>query len=1059
MEEISRYVPKKIEKKIYEWWETSNILEKVAELNKGAPIFSFLEGPPTANGYMHVGHARGRIYKDIYLRYMNMKGFYVWRMAGWDCQGLPTELEVEKKLNLSTKRDVETYGIEKFIEECNKLVDYYISHWVEASKKLALWLDYKNDYQTRRNEYMEHIWWFLKNAYENGLLIEDFKVVPICPHCETALSSHEVAQGYEEVYDPSIYVKFKIKGKEDEYIIIWTTTPWTLVANEAIAIHPNENYVIVSIGNEKWILAETLLNKVFEEIGIKEYKIIKKIKGDKIIGLEYIHPLIEEVKIHEEHIERAHRVYPAEYVSMEEGTGCVHTAPAHGPEDFTLGKKFNLPIFCPISQNGIFTSEGGKYSGLYFKDADNIIIEDLSKKGLLVKAGKILHTYPFCWRCGAPLIYLSSKQWFLKVDKIKNRMIEENRNIKWYPEWAGTNRFGDWLQNAEDWCISRTKYWGTPLNVWTCSKCGERKVIGRIKELEEAIKKPQRLELHRPWIDQFIFKCEKCNGEMYREPYVLDTWLDSGVAHFASINYINDKKLFDKLHPFDFITEAIDQTRGWFYTLLFTSIIAFNIAPFKTVLTQGHVLDKEGKKMSKSRGNVIWALDAFEKYGVDPLRVYLISKSQPWDSMNFVPEEISEIRENLNILFNIFSFAKTYFELDKFDPSKYSIQLYQYYMRIEDKWIISRINSLIKNVEASLESYQPHYAVRQLLDFTVNELSRIYIRAIRRRAWIEETTKDKIAAYTTLNYVLERLIRLWAPIIPYLSEFLYQSMKKAEDPESVHMLKWPKVDEKYIDQEIEDSMEIVQEVLSIALSCRQKAGRKLRWPVSHILISPNSIKVKKSLTIFKDYLKEQMNTNKLTILNIGEKPEGITIKAKPILSKLGPKLGKKAETLLETLKNIDNEKIFYEIINKNEAEIKLIDGSIVKINSEEIEFIEEIPDYMNVSEGKFSKIYLDKREDEYIKSISLANEVIRRIQIMRKELKMNVSDYIECVILAPSKEMSDLLIKASNYIKEETRAKEINILYEKIPLEKKDYLIKEWDIIGEKFEIYVRKSD
>ncbi len=1058
MEEISRYIPKEIEEKIYKWWEDNNIPEKVAEINKGAPIFSFLEGPPTANGFSHVGHSRGRVYKDLYLRYMNMKGFYVWRMAGWDCQGLPTELEVEKKLNLTTKRDVEAYGIEKFIEECNKLVDYYISHWVKASKKLALWLDYKNDYQTRRDKYMEHVWWLLKKAYDEGLLVEDFKVVPFCPRCETALSSHEVAQGYEEVYDPSIYVKFKIKNRENEYILIWTTTPWTLVANEAVAIHPKESYVMVSIENEKWILAEALLNKVFEELGIKEYKIIKKFNGEEINGLEYIHPLIEEVKIHEEHKEKAHRIYLAEYVSMEEGTGCVHTAPAHGPEDFSLGKKHGLPIFCPISQNGVFTSEGGKYAGLYFKEADKIIIEDLSKKGLLVKAGKILHTYPFCWRCGTPLIYLSSKQWFLKVEKIKDKMIEENKRIKWFPEWAGTNRFGDWLQNAEDWCISRTKYWGTPLNVWTCSKCGERKVIGRIYELENAIRKPQRFELHRPWIDQFVFKCEKCNGEMFREPYVLDTWLDSGVAHFASVNYIYDKTLFDKLYPFDFITEAIDQTRGWFYTLLFTSIIMFNKAPFKTVLTQGHVLDREGKKMSKSRGNVVWALDAFEKYGVDPLRAYLISKSQPWDSMNFIPEEVEEVRENLNILLNVFSFAKTYFGLDMFDPSKYPIQSLQYHLRIEDKWILSRINSLIKNVENSLESYQPHYAVRQLLNFTVNELSRIYIRAIRRRAWIEENTKDKIAAYATLNYVLEKLIRLWAPIIPYLSEFLYQWIKKADDPESVHMLKWPRVDGQYIDQEIEDSMEIVQEVLSTILACRQKAGRKLRWPIAHLIISPSSIKVKKALDTFEKYIKEQANTNKLTILNVGEKTEGIHIKAKPILSKLGPKLGKKMGIFLEALGKIDHEKLFNELIEKNKVEIKLSDGTITELSLEELEFIEEIPEYMAMLEGRFSKVYLDKREDEYIKAYSLANEIIRRIQIMRKEMKLNVSDYIECIVLVPSEEEEKLLIKVEDYIKEETRAAIISISHKEKIIDKINYLIKEWNIEDSIFLIGLRKK-
>ncbi|MEM2910035.1 MAG: isoleucine--tRNA ligase [Nitrososphaerota archaeon] len=1019
----SRYNPKKVEEMIANWWHERNIQQKVFEANKNAPVFSFLEGPPTANGFMHVGHARGRIYKDVVLRYQTMKGLNVWRRAGWDCLGLPTELEVEKRLGFTSKKNMEAFGLERFVDEANKLVDFYIDHWRKASERLALWLDYENAYETRKESYMEHVWALLKKAYEDGNLVESFKVVHYCPSCETPLSSHEVSQGYDEVEDPSVYVKLPLKRDKDEYVVVWTTTPWTLPGNEAVAVNPDAGYVKCKVGNEIWIVGEEALERAMGDMGVEDYKVVQKVRGSELVGEGYWHPLAEEVPAHKEHESPAHTIVAASFVTMTEGTGCVHTAPAHGPEDFELGKSLGIPIFCPIRPNGTFAEEGGAYAGMHFKQASERVLQDLKLKGLLVKEGKIVHAYPFCWRCGTPLIYLASRQWFLKIDKIKEKMLEENKKVKWQPQWAGIGRFGDWIASAGDWCISRTKVWGTPLPVWICTSCGAKKVVGSKAELENAMKKPEKVRLLRPWIDEFVFRCESCGGEMKRDQFVMDTWLDSGVAHFASVDYLRDKSLFNKLFPYDFITEAIDQTRGWFYTLLFTSVLYFGKAPFSSVLNQGHVLDSEGKKMSKSKGNVIWAMDAFDKFGVDPLRLYLVSKAKPWDTINFMPAEVDRVAEDLNILWNVFAFTKTYFDLDKFDPERYQIGAMLRHADPVDKWILSRINSLAKFVTNSLEDLEIYTAARALRGFIVEDLSHIYIRSIRRKIWVEKATVEKLTAYSVLFYLMRKLVALLAPFIPYLAEYLFPVVKQKDDPESIHLLRWPKVDEEFIDQELEDSMVIVQSVLSSILAARQKAGRKLRWPVKSVTLVPKTLRVKQALNVFRDYLKSQANAEDVLITEVGTRPSWLRRKVTPILSSLGPKFGPRLSNVLRAIHSIPAEKLEDDMLDDGMVKLTLQDGAQVELTNSDVSFSDEVPEHISYDSGRFADVYVDLTETELIKLVSLANELIRRIQVMRREIELDIDDVVDCVLTSDSRELTEIVGRMSDYIEEETRTR------------------------------------
>ncbi|MEM4186727.1 MAG: isoleucine--tRNA ligase [Candidatus Caldarchaeum sp.] len=1037
---LKRYDPKAVEQAVLKKWQSLEIPRKAMEANRGGPLFSFLEGPPTVNGYMHVGHTRGRVYKDIVLRYKTMQGHDVWRRAGWDCQGLPTEIEVEKRLGITSKRDIEKIGLEKFVEEANEVVDHYLSHWRKASERLGLWLDYDNAYETRRDEYMEHVWHLLKKAYEEGNLVESLRVVPVCPHCETALSQHELAQGYEEVTDPSVYVKIPLV--EGGYVIIWTTTPWTLPGNEAVAVAPEASYAELEVEGETWYVAEKLLDRFAADTGITSFKLRRTVAGKSLEGKRYIHPLADEVPVHRQH---SHGIVSSEHVTLVEGSGFVHIAPAHGPEDFDIGVRHQLTIFCPVSTTGVFTSDGGVYAGLKVEEASERIIQDLQRKRLLVKRGEILHSYPHCWRCGTKLIYLSSVQWFLKVEKIKEKMIAGNRGVKWWPEWAGTNRFGDWLANAQDWCISRSKIWGTPLNVWKCESCGGKKVVGSMKELEDAVEKPAIKKLHRPWIDMYVFRCSECGGMMRRVSFVLDTWLDSGVAFFASVNALKNPQLYRKLYPYDFITEAIDQTRGWFYTLLFTSTLLEGIPPYKSVLNQGHVLDEFGKKMSKSRGNVVWAEEAFERFGVDPLRIYLASKAEVWSTINFVPSEVFQTAENLNILWNVFVFASTYSKLDQFDAKTHRLENYLDVLRPEDRWILARVNDMVAKVSSSLDEMEIHKAVREILSFVTDDLSRTYLRSVRRLAWTEAQTREKMAAYACLYYVLRKTLQALAPFAPFISEALYELIKVDGDRESIHLERWPEVDEKLLDRRLLEQMDVVKDVLAAVLAARQRGGRKLRSPVARVVVVSKNEKTYQAVREFESFLREAANCQRVELLPAGVEFDEVGWVVEADLSQAGPKLGRKLSELIEYLKVTDGKLLIQQLKEAGGLTVKLSDGEVF-LPASYFTSKKKVPENYSMAEDANAEVYVDLTLTEELEAVATAREIIRRVQVMRKEADLNILDRIECVIQVDDEEFLRHISLKKTFIEEETRSV-ITFSDTRTPMPP-GYFSREWDVEG-----------
>lgn len=1050
------YEPIENEDKIRRYWQIHNIQEKVEKQNDGNQLFKFLEGPPTVNGFMHIGHARGRTMKDAILRFESMNGKKVWRRAGWDCQGLPVELEAEKKLKLKTKQDIEKVGLDVFVKECNRIVDFYIKHWRENSERLGLWLDYDNAYETRKDDYIEFVWWFIKKAFENGLLKEDFKVIPACPRCETPLSSHEVSLGYSTVKDPSIYVKFPIEGKKNEYILIWTTTPWTLPGDEAVSINPEASYAHVKVDDEIWIMAKDLIERVMQQIGIKNYSKLDAFPAKPLEGVKYVQPLLQEVPEHEKHKAAFdHAIICGEHVSLEEGTGCVHTAPAHGPEDFEIGAKYGVKVFCPIDQTGHFTEAGGKYSSLYFKDADSIILADLEAKGLLAWRGEIEHEYPNCWRCDNPLLYRADKQWFLRISLKREKLVEENKKVNWIPAWAGEKRFGEWLANAEDWCISRARIWGSPLNVWKCSKCGNVRVIGTRNELKKAAKRlPDHLELHRPWIDEVVIDCEKCKTEMHRVPFVVDCWLDSGVAHAASIGYLKDRSLFDKLYPYDFITEAADQTRGWFYSLLCTGVLAFNSTPFKRVLCQGHVLDKYGQKMSKSRENVIWVEDALTNHGADLIRAYLILKVAPEDTLLVDFEELNQMKRFLGIIWNIYSFATTYMILDKFEPEKWSLNAILNHLRIEDRWLLSRLQAVVKNVTENIQKLQLHKALREILNFEVEDISRFYIRLIRRRTWIETDEMEKFTVYATLYTVLIDSLKLITPFVPHFAEALCQALSNG-DPESVNMCRWPIPKEEYINSELERDFETCRETIKAVLTARQRKRFKLRWPTIRVTVKPSSDEAQQALLRQKEILLDQTNTKELIILKPDEKPSFLMIEVKPIPS-LGSKLKSLTPQVLNKLNELGSEYVSREILEKGQIDI-LAGEHKIALTKEDFKLTENIPDFISREDFIYGSVFVDVTKTPELTTEALSKEVVRRAQIMRKEMQLKIDEYVNVEIGYRDEELRELLEKTEAYLKSEVRIKNLKLTeFDKVKMVEGGYL-KEWLISDEPVKILMQK--
>ncbi|MDI6811548.1 MAG: isoleucine--tRNA ligase [archaeon] len=827
----------KLEEGILARWAKEKTFERSVDQREGCDKFVFVEGPPTANGLPHPGHILTRVVKDLVLRYKTMRGFYVRRKAGWDTHGLPVEIEVEKELGISTKREIEIYGIEKFNRKCKESVFRYEKEWVNATKRVGFWIDMDDPYITFDNKYIESVWWSLKEIWKKGLLYKGHKVVPFCPRCETTLSSHEVAQGYEDVEDPSVYVKFKLKQKESEplYLLAWTTTPWTLLGNIALAVHPLHTYVKVRVkdgaNEEVLILAEARLD-VLEG----EYEILEQFTGKDLEDLEY-ERLFDYAKVEGG---KSHKVITADFVTIEEGTGVVHIAPAFGEVDYEVCREKKLGFSQPVNSEGRFTNEVPPLEGMFVKDADKLIIEMLKEQGSLYKEDRYLHSYPFCWRCNSPLLYYARESWFIAMKLLRDNLLANNEKINWYPKHLKYGRFGNFLENIEDWALSRERFWGTPLNIWICTSCGKQYCVASIEELREKAKNSVSLDidLHRPYIDDVVLKCEECGSDARRVKDVIDCWYDSGSAPFAQWHYPFEDEEFNQNFPADFITEAIDQTRGWFYSLLGVSTAIFDAPPYLNVLSLGHILDEKGVKMSKSKGNVVDINDIFNTDGADALRWYLFTAGPLTEDIRF---SVSAIREKqnkfLNTLWNSYFFFVTYATIDNFNPKGKNIPVGK--RSAMDRWIVSRLNTLTKDVIDALERFEIHVAARKLEEFVVADLSNWYIRRSRRRFWIVEENFDKDCAYLTLYEVLVALCKLLAPFVPFITEHIYQNMvrKISEDElESVHLCDYPTPDEALIEIELEDSMELVSRLVEAGRRARSEAGIKVRQPLREVVV-------------------------------------------------------------------------------------------------------------------------------------------------------------------------------------------------------------------------------
>ena len=1039
--EVARqYNAQDLENEVRKLWEKADTYRKVRALRVGGKKFFFVDGPPYTTGRIHLGTAWNKVIKDAVLRYKSMNSFEVKDRAGWDMHGLPIEVKVEESFGFRSKKDIEAYGVDKFIQRCKEFALRQKDDMTVQFKILGAWLDWDDPYMTLKNEYLEAAWWTLKKAHENNLLERGLRVVNWCPRCQTAIADSEVE--YWDETDYSIYVKFQVLGEENTYIVIWTTTPWTIPANMAVAVNPSFQYSKVRAWKDGQadilIMASDLVESVLKVGRYKDYELLQTLSAKDMQELKYLHPLQNLVPRQKE---IKHGVYAADFVTAE-NTGCVHIAPGHGLEDYQLGLDHHLEIFCPVGEDGRYTAEAGeKYQGLYVKEADGDVILDLEERGRLLAQGRLSHRYGHCWRCKTPIIFIATSQWFLRISDLRDRMLEEVSKVTWYPEWAGSSRFSDWISNARDWCISRQRYWGIPLPIWTCPVCGKIEVIGTAAELEE--KSGQKLsDLHRPDVDLVLLKCP-CGSSMKRSPDVFDVWFDSAVASWATLRFPGNEKEFLDWWPADFITEGHDQTRGWFYSQLGASMVSFGRAPYKSVLMHGFTLDDQGRKMSKSIGNIVQPEEVVQKFGADILRFYVLGANAPWEDLHFSWEAVENTSRMLNIFWNAYRFALPYMILDRFDACKADLSIYNKSLRAEDRWILSRVNSLVKVVTENMDQYQLHRIVRSISDFILDDLSRWYIQLVRPRTWIEQDDPDKLAAYATLYEVLVTLSKLMAPYTPFLSESIYQNLVRGLDesaPLSVHMCDWPRAKEELIDKRLEASMILVRDVSMAASNARQKGGRKLRWPVREIVIAP--AKEAMDLDNLENVLKGQTNSKKITVLSPGEKPK-MDLEITPVHKKIGPVFKGDAKLVVEAIASADPSSI-KSLLDVGEVVLRH-SGKEYKVTKEMVTFKELPPENLFSAEFSQGFVYVDMLLTPELEAEGYAREIIRRIQDMRKEVDLHVEDKIRAVVDIESKPILDLAMQKKEHIANEVRAADFEM---GLGLELKGKLVKDWDIEG-----------
>ena len=1022
------------EKKTEKFWEENDIFKKSIERRKEGETYTFYDGPPTANGKPHIGHVLTRVIKDMIPRYRTMKGYMVPRKAGWDTHGLPVELEVEKLLGLDGKEQIEEYGIAPFIDKCKESVWKYKGMWEDFSGTVGFWADMDNPYVTYDNNFIESEWWALKKIWEKKLLYKGFKIVPYCPRCGTPLSSHEVAQGYKDVKEKSAIAKFKVKG-EDAYILAWTTTPWTLPSNVALCVNPNETYVKVDNEGNIYYMAEALVESVLEG----DVKVLEKYTGKDLEYKEY-EQLLPYGKVNK----KAFYVTCDNYVTLSDGTGVVHIAPSFGEDDANVGRKYDLPLLQLVDSKGEMTSET-PWAGTFCKKADPLILKELEEKGLLFSAPNFEHSYPHCWRCDTPLIYYARESWFIKMTEVKDDLVRNNNKINWIPESIGKGRFGDWIENVQDWGISRNRYWGTPLNIWEC-ECGHMHSIGSIEELKSMSDNcPEEIELHRPYIDAVTIKCPICGKEMHRVPEVIDCWFDSGAMPFAQHHYpFENEDLFKAQFPADFISEAVDQTRGWFYSLLAISTLVFNEPAYKNVIVLGHVQDENGQKMSKSKGNAVDPFDALQTYGADAIRWYFYVNSAPWLPNRFYGKAVTEgQRKFMGTLWNTYAFYVLYANIDEFDATKYKLEYDK--LPVMDKWLLSKLNTLIKTVDGHLNNYRIPEAARALQEF-VDDMSNWYVRRSRERFWAKGMEQDKINAYMTLYTALVEVCKLAAPMVPFITEDIYQNLVRSIDKdaiESIHLCDYPVANEAHIDKELEKNMDAVLKIVVLGRACRNSANIKNRQPIGNMFVkAPFELS-----EFYTKIIEEELNLKKVTFTD--DVRAYTSYNFKPQLKTVGPKYGKLLGGIKNHLNEIDGNTAMDELNEKGMLKFE-VNGETVELLKEDL-LIEMIQAEGFATEGDNEvTVVLDTNLTEELIEEGFVREIISKIQTMRKEAGFEVMDKIR-VYEAGNEKITKIFDANKEQIKSEVLAVAIN------SGEVKGYS-KEWNINGETVTLGVEKE-
>lgn len=1046
------------EKEVLKFWQENDIFEKSIDERKEGETFTFYDGPPTANGKPHIGHVLTRVVKDIIPRYQTMKGKKVLRKAGWDTHGLPVELEVEKLLGLDGKEQIEEYGLEPFIGKCKESVWKYKGMWEDFSGIVGYWADMENPYITYDNNFIESEWWALKQIWEKGLLYKGFKIVPYCPRCGTPLSSHEVAQGYKDVKEKSAIAKFKIKGTDNEYFLAWTTTPWTLPSNVALCVGPDYDYVKVKVGlnaaghlvnskNEKateeelavvrtefYILAKELLKVVDGD-----YEIVEEYKGKDLEYKEY-EPLFDYVTVDK----KGYYVTCADYVTLTDGTGIVHIAPAFGEDDAQVGRRYDLPFVQLVDGHGNMKPEATDFAGLFVKQADEPVMKNLRERGLLFKALKFEHNYPFCWRCDTPLLYYARESWFINMQEVKENLIKNNDTINWMPESIGKGRFGDWLQNVQDWGISRDRYWGTPLNIWEC-ECGKRHAIGSIAELKEMSDNcPDNIELHRPFIDDVTIKCPDCSKQMKRVTPVIDCWFDSGSMPFAQWHYpFENREIFEDNFPADFISEAVDQTRGWFYSLLAISTLIFDKAPFKNVIVLGHVQDENGQKMSKSKGNAVDPMEALQKHGADAIRWYFYTNSALWLPNRFYDGAVTEgQRKFMGTLWNTYAFFVLYANIDEFDATKYSLEYDK--LSVMDKWLLSKLNTVVKTVDEYLADYKITEAAKVLSEF-VDEMSNWYVRRSRDRFWAKGMEQDKINAYMTLYTALVTISKVAAPFIPFMTEDIYQNLVVGIDktaPASIHLCDYPTFEESFINKELEASMEQVLDIVVLGRACRNTANIKNRQPIGTMYVKSDS----ELSEFYKQIIEEELNVKTVTFTN--DVRNFTSYSFKPQLKTLGPKFGKQLGEIRNVLSSLNGNAAMDEINATGKLKMTLSIGEIELEKDDLLIEAAQMEGYVSGSDYGIT-VVLDTNLTEELLEEGFVREIISKIQTMRKDADFEVMDHIRISATGNDK-ITGILSKNIDVIKSE-------VLCDDVVLTGVTGITKEWNINGETVTLGVEK--